>query len=260
MKTNRRLQTECLLNNIIDKEFQAMMFPLGVVPSFFLMSHFRVINNFITPENRASSYIKSFIGSCILVLGHFFHFYYFTEAVKSFSSGVVIFVFYFNFVFFSLISIMSHIVSSSQRNNIVELIITLQHVLNFIKIDKVEFFSKHKNGNWLSVLMVFSIYLFHTLFSCQGYGFLELFMNFILMVPMLIFDIHVVTVTRIILMIKNELLAWNHIMEEYKTVYYIGSNEEIVNVAASESNMLDAYVNAIKAFRLCNKVYQFSVR
>ncbi|XP_063369858.1 uncharacterized protein LOC134658179 [Cydia amplana] len=167
MNINRRLQTEYLLNNIIDKEFQSMMFPLGFVPFFFLMSRFKIINNFITPDNCVSSYIKSFIGSIILASSHFFRFYYYTEIFKGFTSDVVFFLFYFDLIFFSIISFTTYTVSSYQRNNVVELIIKLQHVLNFIKIDKVEFLSKQKNGNWYSVLMVFSVYVFHWLSASQ---------------------------------------------------------------------------------------------
>ncbi|XP_061724316.1 uncharacterized protein LOC133530422 [Cydia pomonella] len=257
MKMNRKLQTEYLLNNIIDNEFQSMLFPLGFVPSFFLMSQFSVINNFITPETRLSSCIKSFIGSIIMVLSHFFRFFYYTEAFKRSTSDVVIFLFYFDLIFFSIISIITHIVSSYQRTNVVELIITLQHVLNSIKIDKIKFFSKHKNHNWYSILMVFSVYVFHCLFASQHFRFLDLLVNFTLAVPMLIYDMHVVTVTRTVVMIKNELLAWNHIMEEYKNIY-ITPQEDIINVTVSESEMFDVYVNVIKAFSLCNKVYQFS--
>ncbi|XP_063542696.1 uncharacterized protein LOC134751243 [Cydia strobilella] len=174
MKINRRLQTEYLLNNIIDKEFQSMLFPMSFVPFLFLMSHFIVINNFITPESRVSSYIKSFIGSIILVLSHVFRFYYYTEAFKSFTSDVVVFLLYFDLIFFSIISILNHIISSSQRSNAVELIIKLQHVLNSIKIDKVEFLSKHKNRNWYTVLMVFSVYVFHWVFGSRHITFLNL--------------------------------------------------------------------------------------
>ncbi|XP_063542706.1 uncharacterized protein LOC134751251 [Cydia strobilella] len=65
MEINRRIQTEYLINNILDKDFQAMLFPLNLVQSCFLMSSFSIINNFITPDNHVSFYIKSVIG-CLL--------------------------------------------------------------------------------------------------------------------------------------------------------------------------------------------------
>ncbi|XP_063542511.1 uncharacterized protein LOC134751097 [Cydia strobilella] len=259
MNINRKLQTEYLLNNIIDKEFQSMLLPLGIVPHFFLMSHFKIINNFITPENPASSYIKSLVGSCILVLGHLFRLYRYSDAIKSSGSAIANYVLYFDFIFFSLISIMTHFNSSAQRNNVVELIIKMQHVLNSIKINKVEFLSKQKNQNWHSLFMVFSFYVFHSIFASQYYGFLEFLVNFTIALPMLIFDNHIVTVTRIVVMIKNELLAWNYVMEK-NNKEYIATEEEIVNVNVQDSDMFDAYDNVIKSFSLCNKVYQFLVR
>ncbi|XP_063629235.1 uncharacterized protein LOC134800682 [Cydia splendana] len=62
MKINKRIQTECLLNNIVDQDFQAMLFPLNVVQSCFLMPRFNIINNFITPDSHVSFYIQSIIG------------------------------------------------------------------------------------------------------------------------------------------------------------------------------------------------------
>ncbi|XP_063388265.1 uncharacterized protein LOC134674138 [Cydia fagiglandana] len=73
MKINKRIHTECLLNNIVDQHFQAMMFPLNLVQSCFLMPRFSIINNFITPDNHVSFYIQSIIGCTIqtMFLGMF---------------------------------------------------------------------------------------------------------------------------------------------------------------------------------------------
>ncbi|XP_063369859.1 uncharacterized protein LOC134658181 [Cydia amplana] len=70
MKINKRIQTEYLLNNIVDQDFQAMLFPLNVVQYCFLMPMFSIINNFITPDNHLSSYIQSIIGCTALTLTH----------------------------------------------------------------------------------------------------------------------------------------------------------------------------------------------
>ncbi|XP_063629236.1 uncharacterized protein LOC134800683 [Cydia splendana] len=171
IEINRRIQTEYLMNNILDKDFQAMLFPLSFVQSCFLMPRFSIINNFITPDNHVSFYIQSIIGCIILTLSHVFRFIYYSEVNKSFSTGVVVAVIpYFDLIFFSLISIVTYIVNSFQRSYVVDLIIKLQHVLDFIKIDKQKFLRKHKIQNWLSVLLVIIIYILQWFFACISYG------------------------------------------------------------------------------------------
>ncbi|XP_063369860.1 uncharacterized protein LOC134658182 [Cydia amplana] len=164
MKINKRIQTECLLSNIVDQDFQAMLFPLNVVQYCFLMPRFSIINNFITPDNHLSSYIQSII-------------------------GVYVFV-------------------------------------------------------WL-------------LWSVVDLNILNLLVNFIMIVPPVVFDMQIVYVTQSVVMIKNELIAWIHKMKEYKNTH-ITPEEEVVYSAVSEYDMFNAYTDIIKAFRLSNKVYEFS--
>ncbi|XP_061724318.1 uncharacterized protein LOC133530424 [Cydia pomonella] len=258
MELNRRFQTEYLINNILDQDFQAMLFPLNFVQSCFLMPRFSIINNFITPDNHASFYIKSIIGCLILTLSHVFRFIFYNEITKSVSTGVVDFLLYFDFTYFSFTSVIIYIVNSFHRSSVVELIIKLQHVLDVIRIDKQEFLCKHKIQNWLSISLVLIIYVFHWLSACIDFGILDLLVHFCLVIPLMIYDIQVVHVIRSVVMIKNELIAWIHKLEKSKETH-IKPKENIVNFEVSESDMFNAYTDIIRAFRLSNKVYQFSV-
>ncbi|XP_063369853.1 uncharacterized protein LOC134658174 [Cydia amplana] len=257
IRINRRLQTEYLINNIIDQDFQAMLFPLNFVQSCFLMPSFSIINNFITPDHQVSFYIKSIIGCTAIALSHVFRFLYFYDATRTYGTEVVTFLLYFDFIFLFITSIIVHIVNSFQRSYVVELIIQSQHVLDRIKTDKTDFFYKLKIQNWLSVLFVVSIYIYHWFSTCIDFSFLDLVVSFSLTVPLMIYDMQVVHVTRYVVMIKNELIAWIHKMEEYKRIH--DKPEEEVNYEVSESDMFNVYSDILKAFRLSNKVYQFSV-
>ncbi|XP_063629197.1 uncharacterized protein LOC134800642 [Cydia splendana] len=254
---NRRVQTEYLINNILDQDFQAMLFPLNFVQSCLLMSSFSIINNFITPDNHVSFYIKSIIGCSAITSSHVFRFLYYHEATRTFGTEVVTVLLYFDFIYFTLISIFTHAVNSFQRSYVVELIIKLQHVLDCIKADKRDFFYKLKIQNWLTVLFVVSMHIFHWISACYDISILDLLVSFSLTVPLIIFDMQVVHVTRYVVMIKNELIAWIHKMEEYKRIH--DKHEEEVNYEVSESDMFNAYTDILNAFRLSNKVYQFSV-
>ncbi|XP_063388354.1 uncharacterized protein LOC134674224 [Cydia fagiglandana] len=253
---NRRLQTEYLINNILDQDFQAMLFPLNFVQSCILMPRFSIINNFITPDNHVSFYIKSIIGCTVVTSSHVFRFLYYHEATRTFGTEVVTVLLYFDFIFFSLFSIFTHVVNSFQRSYVVELIIKLQHVLDYIKTDKRDFFYKLKIQNWLSVLFVVSMYLFHWISACYDISIHGLLISFYLTVPLIIFDMQLVHVTRYVVMIKNELIAWIHKMEEFKRIHDKPEEEE---PEVSESDMFNAYTDILKAFRLSNKVYQFSI-
>ncbi|XP_061724315.1 uncharacterized protein LOC133530421 [Cydia pomonella] len=260
MEINRRFQTEYLMNNILDQDFQAMLFPLNFVQTCFLMPRFSIINNFITPDNHVSFYIKSIIGCIILTSSHVFRFIYYSEVNKSLGTDLVVVVLpYFDVIFFSLTSIVTHVVNSLQRSNVVEGIIKMQHVLDFIKIDKQQFLCKHKIQNWLSVLLVIIIYVFQWLFACFSYSVLDLLVHFYLIVPMMIFDMQVVHVTRTVEIIKDELFAWIHKMEEYKNIHITPQEEVLLHSAVSGCDMFNAYTDIIKAFHISNKVYQFSV-
>ncbi|XP_061724317.1 uncharacterized protein LOC133530423 [Cydia pomonella] len=254
---NNSFRTEYLMNNILDQDFQAMLFPLNFAQSCLLMPSFSIINNFITPDHHMSFYIKSIIGCTFVTLSHVFRFLYYYETTKTFSTELVTFLLYFDFIFFSLMSFITYIVNLFQRSYVVDLIIKSQHVLDRIKTDKRDFFYILKIQNWLSVLFVVSFYIFHWFSACFDFSILSLLAGFYLTVPLMIFDIQVVHVTRYVVMIKNELIDWIHKMEEYKTI--LDKPEEEVNYAVSESDMFNAYTDILKAFSLSNKVYQFLV-
>lgn len=245
---------ECLFDNIIDEDLQAALFPLSMFQKISLTAHYKIKNNFIT-SNTKKDYFKSFIGAAVLVSAMFLRLHQFRAYYCSPYTPILLILIWFDFIYYSLAVIIIYIESALQSTNSIMLLIKLQRALHTITLDKATFFSEMKFWNWIHIICLFGFYWVFNL---------PIVLNtfnpsiFLIILPVLLFDLNIIYASRTVAFVSNCLAMWNDKMVYNERTLlrqievHVGDNVEGAAIA-------NAYFDIVKTFYRTEKVYGFGV-
>lgn len=251
----RFLPQECLLNNIMDKDFQCVLLPFTIFQNIFMIARFNVTNNFITPLRR-TYYIKSACAVSILIIINYYCFVVYSEIIQidiNKGTTALVILLRFDCIYYIIATVVLYITSALHSSNTVLLIIKLQESLRTINMT-TKMLLHMKIWNWIYILSISSFYFVSTIIivsQTQEFKFGHL----ILLLRVMIFDLNIIYASRTVSFTCHVLRLWNKKMLGYEKKYY----QEMEENQLMGKAMLKAYFDIIKSFRLTEKIYEFAV-
>lgn len=240
---------ERYLNNLIDDNFQNVLYPINTAMSALLLPHFNLRDGFITPNNLCRK-LKSFILTiCLLIVCYFrFSSSPVLQKMKTRVSFIVVSV-YFDWFYYSITFICLFISNIINTDNYVNLVVSLQKAFrnfSFVKKDIAQL----RLWNWVSISAVpcYFLVIFVPLGNFSIAAFLNLF-------PMIYFDMTVVYTFCIMWLIEKELNMWLNEMQycsrSTENLGFIGEKKEL--------RMFETYKYILNAYDLFKKVCRVPV-
>lgn len=253
-----REPTECLLNNVIDRDIQAALYPFIIIRKLFLLSNFTIIRNFITPNN-AVSYIKSVIGALFLMFICCNRFFKEGQLLNSAGNPLLsCIICYVDFIVSFFFWLGFYIVNVMQRSNFVLLIVKLQYILNTINMDKERIIFKFRLSNWIYIISIISFFIF---FITIGALLTEIdSVHYPLVAfPCLLVDLQIIFLSSFVQILSDVLNSWHKKMIYYKKIHYNLTQNATNDEELSGNKMFHTYKNILESFRLIEEIFCFVV-
>lgn len=258
----KKIPVEYLLNNFIDKDFQSSYKALNFTDSLFFIAKFTIMNNFITPNN-VKAHLKSLVGAVFLVVLHVVRFCYLRDTLKRFmNSNTVPLLMCSVEIVYIVATILTYSVNMIQSKNNALLMIKIQQALRSIKSEKNNILKQHKLWNCISIVVIFSVYGSYAGLTVAGSlslgrGLYSL-NSIITAFPDMIFDISIIYGTRTVDLIRKILVSWKNTMLVHKKAQ-LATLEVAHKEGTTTKTLIQAYMDLLQSFRLCQNVFQFAV-
>lgn len=246
------INSEILLNNYLDKQFQAMMLPLNICYYIYLSPKYLILDNFITPNNSVMNLMN--ILSCLSMS----MVYAYRIVTWSFGgielNSSISFAMMIDWCFFSIGFVINSIsnIANSEKN--VRMLVKL-HTIYSIKRDK-NLIKWNTRLNWIYFIGVVTFYVTIIIYSLYVYGLslaLEIIHTFILMY----FDLNVVYDIRLITIIRHELESWvSAVNSDHGNYLDSSTNEESRSADSNWIKMFDVYTHILEAYKIYTEVVQ----
>lgn len=237
---------EVLLNNVLEKDFQKMIFPLNLMQNIVLLTKYQIRDNFVTSN---SQYISIFSLCITLFLATTWIEFVVQHLLIYINSKeyVAITSLFYDLFFIPFCLILNYVQNVYLSNENVKLILKLH------KIEKVTGFSKNNPSftiwNWATTL---SMFLFVILAILKSFISLSNLFYFFIGYSLII---NIIYAARIIALLKKYLKTWtnllnvnlpNHLMEKQSRIF-------------QHESLYKCYVNIFNAYNIFKKTFQVMV-
>nr|WCC57791.1 gustatory receptor 29 [Papilio glaucus] len=247
-------QNEFLINNYLEADLQKFLYPLNLTQSIAYSPKYYIRDNFITPNNRkavclsfccALSYILIFVTSIV-----------FYDDVKYYE-GILLLL----FIILCLITggsfACNFIVNSLQTDSHVNLVLTVQRILNSFRFAKIDCES-FVRGNWIYFFVITFSYIF--LIGTHLYKAYFTLILSLYYVGLVLSDVNVVYMIRVIQLLTHITLVW---MSELKHINDIVTDSDrrdgSVRPGSYWRATVKAYVDITDAARMYEEVSKIPI-
>ncbi|XP_064292770.1 uncharacterized protein LOC135309948 [Plodia interpunctella] len=240
----RNERTEILLNNYLDNEFKKMLLPLNIMHNFIFFPKFKIMNNFITPNNTYQNMIAVF-GFAIYLIP--FTIKYFMS-VRTSSDYIYNF---FDLMFYAYGIGTNCLISALQTNSNVNLVLSLSktHHQQIFKIN----LRRITTWNWIYIVSCITLYFSNALYITIEARNLDNLVACVCIYILICIDINMVYAIRILQVIRMQLENWILEFESPEVAKSIDINENIWN------KRFQMYVDIQETFTIYKKVHQIQV-
>ncbi|XP_061712773.1 uncharacterized protein LOC133521725 [Cydia pomonella] len=251
----KRRLTGCLLDNNLNKEFEATIFPLNLMQTITLQPKYRIRRGFVV-QNGFLNYVLCILGICLILFLHI------TKALdqllilqsdlNTFLHLASIFdaVFY---IFATLVMFTENLILGKIN---VELIIKIYEVYRYLACPHVVKVSR--NYNWFWFCLIFSTYLFFAVLSILIGNVKS--MNILCGISIVYLDVNIIFAMQIIKFLTLEINLWRLEMENFRVSCSNTNDKYIKKYTETRGEILYiTYLNILKASTLFEKIFHKTV-
>lgn len=204
-QTEKVKMKELLLNNLLEKEFQRMLFPLNLMQTVLLQPKYRILNGFVTPVGLREYFI-CLLGAIFVFLANItkWHTYRYFEADLATVNALLS----FDTVFYSLTSLSLLVVNLAQSKNNVLLVLKMQEAYKLF--DGNNSLKKTQNFNWMAILIITS-----TCVLFLGIGYNRDLPQILFVMSLYYFDGNIVFAIQIMKFLEQEIKMWLNALNRY---------------------------------------------
>lgn len=252
-QTEKVKMKELLLNNLLEKEFQRMLFPLNLMQTVLLQPKYRILNGFVTPVGLREYFI-CLLGVIFVFLANIakWHTYRYFEADLASLKALLS----FDTVFYSLTSLSLLVVNLAQSKNNVVLVLKMQEAYKLF--DGNNSFKKTQNFNWMAILIITS-----TCVLFLGIGYNRDLPQILFVMSLYYFDGNIVFAIQIMKFLEQEIKMWLNALNRY----YITCSEPnhnrltkyFLEIEQQETRLFTAFLDIMEALKLFKSIFQYSV-
>lgn len=249
-----KINSEYLLNNIIDKNMQGFLLPLNYMQSCFVLSKYKISNNFITP-NGLVYHVLSFLGLIAVIFLHTYPLL--TRKITNLKMSELIYLgSIFNLLFHDTSYVIVYILNTINGLDNIKLIIKIQGAHHILSMPK-NVLKKYTICNWLHVIIKYPSYTMILSLYVYFVELLNIYKIFYLISTMY-FDCNIVYAARLMKLLTIEM---NYLKERIKRYSIISPEQENVSKQRKLNfkKITQAYLDLISAFDKFKKVFRFSV-
>lgn len=244
------MNSEYLLNNVIDKNLQSFLLPLNYMQSCFVLSKYKISHNFITP-NGLVYHMISFLGLIAVMLLHTCPLI--MKKITSLKmSEMVLLGSIFNLVFHNTSYVVIYILNAINGLDNIKLIIKIQGAHQIISMPE-KVLKKYTIWNWLHVIIKYPSY---TIILSLFVYFMELcnIYKISYIISIMYFDCNIIYSSRLMKLLTIEM---NYLKERIKInpKQENGSRHTKLNY----KKITQAYLDLLSAFDRFKKVFRFTV-
>ena len=236
------------LDDLVDKDVQALLFPLNLMQNIVIYPKYRIKNNFIYPNSRPAK----FVSLCFMILSIFIFSYRVYELhvslpVRSFINIAYI-TSYFDVIFYSIGFVINYVGNVMRTKRNIMFVLKIQDVHRFLNNDI--YFKRFTICNWTSAVVIFGSYVciaayiyseFDISASILFYGF-----------TIICFDLNIAYATRLIKLLQHKVDLWNIQAQRLQQM------DQRDNETCCK-RMFQAYVNIIECYEIYKKSFQYMV-
>ncbi|XP_073962930.1 uncharacterized protein [Choristoneura fumiferana] len=245
---------EVLLNNLLDKEFQKMLFPLNLMQTVILQPKYRILNGFVTPIGLREYFI-CFLGVIVVIFVNLIKWYsskfYYEVDLASVDTLLA-----FDTAFYSLSSFVLLTVNFVQSKNNVLLILKLQQVYKVF--DSNSGLKKTRNYNCVAILIITLTCL---LFLIINYG--RHFHQIIFVISLYYFDGNIIFAIQIMKFLEHEIKMWLKALDRFCVTCSEPNHNKLTKyfseIEQQETRLFTAFLDIMEAFKLYKYIFQYSV-
>lgn len=252
-QTEKVKMKELLLNNLLEKEFQRMLFPLNLMQTVLLQPKYRILNGFVTPVGLREYFI-CLLGVIFVFLANiakWLTYRYFEADLASVNALLS-----FDTVFYSLTSLSLLVVNLAQSKNNVLLVLKMQEAYKLF--DGHNSLKKTQNFNWMAILITTSTC---ALFLAINYN--RDLRQILFVMSLYYFDGNIVFAIQIMKFLEQEIKMWLNALNRY----YITCSEPnhnrltkyFLETEQQETRLFTAFLAIMEAFKLFKSIFQYSV-
>lgn len=233
---------------VLDEHFKSMLKPINLMQSLFFSTRCIIKNNIILPKS-IFSVLYSLFGTVAFC---FVYIYPVTSNGDDFSenySFLVRYEMYFDVLFYCFGFLLNFMTLVKHKHTYVQLILKINKISRVMKNKK--FIEKARKSNWMLILP------FVITLGFVGYWAIAVKVNvwsIIGMVSLICFDINIYHASKIINLLKKQLLLWVTEIEDFSNV-----TEENLAYDDRKISILKIYFDVIAAFDLLKQTFQVMV-
>ena len=237
-----------MTDNSIDEDVQRMLLPLNLLHNILLSPKYRIKNNFIQPNSLITSIVSMFgtIAFSSLYLYRIYDLHY--EKVKRRYTHVIYIFSYFDFVLFSIASVINYNVDVLKTKRNISFVLKFQNVHRFLN-DK-EKFNRFIILNWISIISTSGFYMFSIIYTSVPLM-LPLY-DFVCGLVSMLLAVNVVYATRLVLLLRCKVNLWK--VQAQKLQWMDHYDKDIYC-----KRMLQAYTNILECYDIYKSSFQFMV-
>lgn len=237
---------EILLNNFAEKDMQAMLKPLNVVPTMFITAKYQICDNFIT-SNTFFYNICSCLASVLCSLVLFFRAYLLPHEKEYLLTMIVYWCCFSDFIVYFIGYIMNVFTNICSSHTNVLLMLKLQHVYKLLDVNKI-IIKKLTFMNLTVITFSLTFYLLRIL-SLYSFNLLTNFHDLTIIMVLICFESNILHASRLFHLVQTALKVWIVKINTSK------KSEEIV-----EDNywttMFEVYDEILKVYEIIAKTFK----
>lgn len=245
-RNSRRSNTEeVLLDNIVDKDIQSMLFPLNILQNITLCPKYCLRDDFITPHTT----IYTVVSLCAAYIAIYVYRAY---SVQNNEKILV----YFNFLniftiidvfFYSIGIIMNFIVNVVQTQQHIRFVLIYQDIHRFLNsgIQKQNKLKRFIIWNWISLLMICCFYCIFVVYNHLKQRSLAPGLSRIVLIC---FDVNIIYSIALLRLLVDKLLLLDDRIQKLQTQSG-GDDDHCEKIFQAYLNVLECYNNYADSYR-----------